>query len=73
VNAKYTIRQMFWDVDRYEVLNPSRVPIAKDLSWRVARKIADALNEQRETERRRANPPRLPWGAGAVSLQEEKA
>jgi hypothetical protein len=40
----YTYRQMFWFDDRYEVLNPSRVAIAEHLSWRVARKIADALN-----------------------------
>jgi hypothetical protein len=34
--------------DPHEVLNPSGVPIAYGMSWRTARKVADALNAVRD-------------------------
>lgn len=46
MSAKYTIRRgPHGDYSPvYDVLNPSGVAIAFNCSWRVARKIADALN-----------------------------
>ena len=42
----YTIRKVWVRAGlfAYAVVNPSGVEIAHDCSWRVARKIADALN-----------------------------
>lgn len=43
----YTIHhQRAGGIVSYELRNPAGVPIAFDMSWRVARKIADALNAQ---------------------------
>lgn len=59
----YTISKTGWlrtsDADcsktyrGYEVLNPSGFVIAETNTWRVARKIADALNAQARWERAR--------------------
>ena len=44
----YTIQREDWlDVRSYKLLNPFGHIIAEGLSWRTARKIADALNAQR--------------------------
>jgi hypothetical protein len=40
----YTIRKLYGDDHLYEVRNPSGVPIAFGMSWRVARNVADALD-----------------------------
>lgn len=86
MSAKYTIRPGSWlvrspegiaRVDRYHVVNPAGVDIAHGCSWRVARKIADALNgitrhelllARLELEMKLIELRGLPR---AVSLQEE--
>lgn len=73
MSAKYTIRR--WpNYVTYHVLNPSGVVIARGLSWRVARKIADLYNADVEWRRYRDGI----WTelsatieTRAVSLQEE--
>lgn len=82
MSAKYTIRPDTWlvryperiaKVDRYHVVSPNGIDIAHGCSWRVARKIADALNgiQFQQLLLARLETELALYEARAVSLQEE--
>ena len=79
MSAKYTIRRTQAAIfeleipDWYSVVNPSGVEIAHGCSWRVARKIADALNgiQFQQLLLARLETELALIEARAVSLQEE--
>lgn len=53
----YTYRKL--DTDYWMVINPSGVLIASTLTWRTARKIADAMNHY------------AVWGAHCRDVEED--